>query len=244
MIDYKKMTNDEKREIFSNCCLGILRDEDYILVKDFMCSNLRYYKEFYEEWRDAGYRVEKVRITPILIKLMNMVIKDNDYVIVEKLPELLLKYHVLTERHIDFMNLLMDPASVYRKNKNYFYESFADLCRYVNSMDQVDKEEYPFKIVDYLNKYREYCNKTKILKKEGQDNLDFIHYGYMVLGYCYLNDVPVERLDEIFNYLIDDHSVIDDYLELNNHSSKFHELTYNLTEKLVRSAIWEEPVIK
>ena len=117
MIDYKKMTNDEKREIFNNCCLGILRDEDYTLVKDFMCSNLRYYKEFYEEWRDAGYRVEKVRITPILIKLMNMVIKDNDYVIVEKLPELLLKYHVLTERHIDFMNLLMDPASVYRKNK-------------------------------------------------------------------------------------------------------------------------------
>ena len=53
-----------------------------------------------------------------------------------------------------------------------------------------------------------------------------------------------KRLGLPFNYLIDDHSVIDDYLELNNHSSKFHELTYNLTEKLVRSAIWEEPVIK
>ena len=226
----------------------IFPEEKYKLVSNFLKEYITHYKMSVEDLKKRGVyaRARKSKTITQLLYLVDKMIEDNTYPIIDNFREMLLKYKIYEQDHLEYMTLLLYPEDCFNNNKEYFYYYFGIFFNYhVNQNERVDPNKYPYDIVNYCNKYRDYCERTKIRRTpEDPTHLVFIHYSDEIMAYCYLYKVPIEMVDQILDNLRDSYLEVKEYLEFNYNYDKFHLLAHNIIETVFLRAIGKNPIIK
>ncbi len=237
-IEEDKMLDIHAKKIFP--------EEKYEPVLYYMKRYITRYKMSVEnlEKRGVYQRARNSKTLSALVSLMDRMLEDNTYPIIDNFCEMLLQYEIFTQYHLEYMTVLLYPKESYENHKYSFFEVFNYLINYRSRYYKVDFNKYPYEIVNYCNKYREYCERTKIRSNPNDpSHLAFIHHSSMMLAYCYLNEVPADMLDEVLDKLRESCYEIRDYLDNNYNYEKFELLVENIIKTVFLRTMGKKSVI-
>ena len=97
----------------------IFPEEKYKLVSNFLKEYITHYKMSVEDLKKRGVyaRARKSKTITQLLYLVDKMIEDNTYPIIDNFREMLLKYKIYEQDHLEYMTLLLYPEDYFNNNK-------------------------------------------------------------------------------------------------------------------------------
>ena len=191
------MTDLDYRKMYCECFNKCLTYEKYLPVKDYLYKIIGSFKEA------MSYELDFMRD---VIHIFDLIMKENKYDNLNSYIDFLIKIHTPPYEVSDFLEIFLFPEEKI-KNKEQYYISFQEFCHLLNI--RFDEEKFnDFKLDKIAKIYHKYYQNIPYLGINSESSYKLIYYekyAPIVLGYFYLQNKPIEYLDNLLCNLVDNY---------------------------------------
>ena len=228
-------------KIYDECLNGTYQNEKLKPVIPIICETVKRYDGelvcsnglnpeellYLKQKNMRAFIVDLLYISYHVVQTNN----DKDYSMV---LNYLYKTHTEWRMLEPSINAIYFPNEYY-ENKQFEYmmvfRFFAHNSMYLNLINK----EYSFRLVDFVRVYREYWNTFPQNVKFFRKHIFFEKYGMIIMALFYKDNIPIENLRKAFDFIIDNYSLLDDFLRNNDDGKHKKELEDYLIDRIIHN---------
>jgi len=155
-------------------------------------------------------------LLPFFKKLINSKIDNAN---IDEVVSFLIKNKTPWNKFINHLYLVYFKEHLYN-DKYYYYETVRDLCHFINFGLEPFSED--FNIFALLKYYQKYLNIVSEEDTKIWDRIIFFQrYAPLIIGIFYINNYPLNELDNILNKLVCEYEQVYSYFILNGADKKY-----------------------
>ena len=147
-----------------------------------------------------------------IFPIMERIVKDNKYDSLSKAINFIDGSCLNYEYYYEGLELIYYPEEYYIKDAEDYYKRISYICE---KGTKYSKELFPFDLVDYNNKFVE-CDYLLGRISDYLEKYKATRIAHRIVGYAYLNKLPIDDVYKMIDYLTNNYQSIVDYVRLNS----------------------------